>query len=57
MSESERITVNKRTLEVMKVWYATFTTIMDSYSGDELLWRLRKLRDKLKQEAPELEVN
>lgn len=54
--------IDPKKLEVLKVWYALFTTIMDEVPNDPVpdSWRiekLRKLRERLKQEAPGLENN
>ena len=52
--------IDPKKLEVLKVWYSLFTTIMDEIPNDPVpdTWRmekLRKLRDRLREEAPGLE--
>jgi hypothetical protein len=59
--------VNQRKVEVLKVWYSLFCAIMDHLSNDtggtsrlsdaEIMQRLRQLRQRLKDEAPELEAS
>jgi hypothetical protein len=50
--------VDARKVEVLKVWYAIFVAIMDKPDTDEKdMALLRKLRDRLRREAPELESN
>jgi hypothetical protein len=49
--------VNERKAEVLKVWYALFTTIMDTWEDPAAdVERLKKLRERLRQEDPELEA-
>jgi hypothetical protein len=48
---------NERKVEVLKVWYALFTTIMDTWEDPAAdIERLKKLRNRLAQEDPELEA-
>jgi hypothetical protein len=56
---SDMVTVDKRKLEVLKVFYAVFSTLMDSQfhepqmSDTELLSKLRRLNARLKNEVME----
>lgn len=48
--------LNEKAIEALKVWYAIFTTIIDlpdTPQGD--IEKLRKLRDRIRKEAPELD--
>ena len=49
--------ISQRMLETLKVWYSLFTMIMDAESDPmtDKIDKLLKLRERLKQEAPELE--
>lgn len=54
------MSIDPKKLEVLKIWYALFTVIMDEIPNDPVpdSWRigkLRQLRDRLKREAPKLE--
>lgn len=46
-------------VEVLKVWYSVFCTLMDSdeYTDRVLLEKLRKLRAELVREIPEVEAD
>jgi hypothetical protein len=45
-----------RKVEVLKVWYSVFCTLMDGNESDaELLKKLRCLRERLMQAYPQLE--
>lgn len=53
--------INEQRLELMKVWYAAFVTIMDMHdAGDmndhEFLEALSKLRETLREQGPESEL-
>jgi hypothetical protein len=54
---SDQVMVDRRKLEILKVFYALFTTLMDSQrterpmSDSELLDKLRVLNAQLKNEA------
>jgi len=56
-------TTDSRKVEVLKVWYSVFCTIMDpdpkdgsEYSPNELIAKLRALREKLREAYPGLEA-
>jgi hypothetical protein len=47
-------------IEVLKVWYSVFCTLMDAYRDGnyeraDLIEKLEKLRDELADRVPELE--
>lgn len=49
---------NSHKVEALKVWYAIFVTIMDLPDNDaDDMKKLRMLRERLRKEAPELEMN
>lgn len=51
------MTTDKKKVEILKVWYAIFCTLMDGNESDvELLKKLRKLRNELILTYPELEI-
>jgi hypothetical protein len=52
---SEQVTVDKAKLEVLRVFYAVFTTLMDGtdLSDEALLSKLRVLNARLKNEVGE----
>lgn len=57
MNGGDMVLVNRRHVEVLKVWYALFTTLMDGgYSDSELIGKLRILDRRLRQEVPIEEI-
>jgi hypothetical protein len=58
---TEVVLVNRRHVEVIKVWYSVFTTLMDSYDAgeyrpDQLIEKLQKMRQMLDKEVPIEEI-
>lgn len=49
--------IDTKKLEILKVWYATFTVVMDDevFTEKEKMEKLFRLRRRLKEESPELE--
>ena len=52
-----KVELSEKRVEMLRIWYAIFIAILDMPDTDAInMEQLRKLRQRIREEAPELEA-